>query len=186
MDCTTVLRCIVSPLQAVGFSKASGNKNPEPVRRLASVFRCRTRDWQVMGLLSAIFPAMLAFAPEAIEAQTAQYSYAIATLGGGFQEPSGVAVDSSGNVYIADYGNSTVKKMPAGCGSSACVTTLGGGFANPVGVTVSASGTVYVADSGNNAVKEMPGSCTSSNCVASVGGGFKAPYGVALDASGNV
>ena len=58
------------------------------------------------------------------------------TLGGGFNYPYGVAVDGSGNVYVADYGNSAVKEMPAGCASSSCVTTLGGGFGLPTGVAV--------------------------------------------------
>ena len=58
-------------------------------------------------------------------------SSCVTTLGGGFSDPYGVAVDASGNVYVADYGNSAVKEMPAGCASSSCVTTLGSGFAIP-------------------------------------------------------
>jgi len=108
------------------------------------------------------------------------------TLGGGFNLPQGVAVDGSGNVYVADTSNSLVKKMPAGCVTSSCVTTLGGGFSNPVSVAVDGSGNVYVADFGNNAVKEMPGGCASSSCVTTLGGGFSSPAGVAVDGSGNV
>jgi len=97
-----------------------------------------------------------------------------------------VAVDGSGNVYIADYLNHAVKEMPAGCASSSCVSTLGGGFNNPTGVAVDGSGNVYVADFNNNAVKEMPAGCASSSCVSTLGGGFSSPYGVAVDSSGNV
>ena len=64
-------------------------------------------------------------------AQTASFNYAITTMGGGFGSPDGVAVDGSGNVYVADYGNNAVKEMPAGCASSSCVTSLGVGFGNP-------------------------------------------------------
>ena len=63
-------------------------------------------------------------------------SSCVTTLGGGFSQPSGVAVDGSGNVYVADHGNSAVKEMPPGCASSSCVTTLGGGFSQPYGVAV--------------------------------------------------
>ncbi|MGA2217088.1 MAG: NHL repeat-containing protein, partial [Terracidiphilus sp.] len=119
-------------------------------------------------------------------AQTASFSYAIVTLGGGFSSPNGVAVDGSGNVYAADWSNSAVKKMPAGCASSNCVTTLGGGFSYPTGVAVDGSGNVYVADRLNNAVKEMPAGCVSSSCVTALGGGFNHPTGVAVDRSGNV
>ncbi len=97
-----------------------------------------------------------------------------------------LAVDGSGNVYVADWGNSAVKEIPPGCTASSCVTTLGGGFGTPSGVAVDGSGNVYVADSGNNAVKEMPPGCASSSCVTTLGGGFSDPAGVAVDGSGNV
>jgi len=123
-------------------------------------------------------------------AQTA--AYLGQPLGGGFSDPFGVAVDGSGNVYVADQGNSAVKEMPAGCASSSCVITLGGGFSAPQGVAVDGSGNVYVADQGHNAVKEMANTCTatlysSSGCtVTTLGGGFSHPNGVAVDGSGNV
>jgi len=82
-------------------------------------------------------------------------SSCVTTLGGGFFQPYGVAVDGSGNVYVADTYNSAVKEMPAGCASSSCVTTLGGGFFDPEGVAVDGSGNVYVADYGHSAVKEI-------------------------------
>ena len=53
------------------------------------------------------------------------------TLGGGFSAPAGMTVDASGNVYLADAGTNTVKKIPPTCTTSSCVTTLGGGFSGP-------------------------------------------------------
>jgi streptogramin lyase len=77
----------------------------------------------------------------------------LSTLGGGFSNPYGVAVDGSGNVYVA---NASVNEMPPGCASSSCVTTLGGGFGFAQDVAVDGSGNVYVADWGGSAVYEMP------------------------------
>ena len=105
-------------------------------------------------------------------------------LGGGFSNPNGVAVDGGGNVYVADYGNNAVKKIPPGCTSASCVTTLGGGFNGPVYPAVDGSGNVYVTD--NSAVKEIPPGCATASCVATLGGGFNIPAGVAVDGSGNV
>jgi sugar lactone lactonase YvrE len=109
-----------------------------------------------------------------------------ATLGGGFNSPSGTAMDGSGNVYVADAFNHAVKEIPAGCALSGCVITVGGGFGQPQGVAVDGSGNIFVADPGNNAVYEMASTCRSSGCVSSLGGGFYNPSGVAVDSNRNV
>jgi hypothetical protein len=67
------------------------------------------------------------------------------TLGGGFAIPTGVAEDGSGNVFVADYGNTAVKQIPASCVSDTCVKTVGGGFKGPMGVAVDGSGNIFVA-----------------------------------------
>ena len=121
----------------------------------------------------------------------------VSTLGGGFNQPQGVAVDSSGNVYVADTQNNAVKQIPPGCTASSCVVTLataytsGGGFNQPAGVALDSGGNVYVADTGNNAVKQIvaAGGYTTVNTLASVytqAGGFVSPNGVAVDPSGNI
>jgi sugar lactone lactonase YvrE len=143
----------------------------------------RVSSLRVSLLVLALASLMLS---TAAQAQTASFSYAIAALGGGFNNPSGVAVDGSGNVYVADSGYNAVKEMPAGCASSSCVTTLGGGFNYPAGVAVDGSGNVYVADTDNSEVKKMPAGCASSSCVTTLGGGFLYPISVAVDGIGNV
>ena len=97
-----------------------------------------------------------------------------------------MAVDGSGNIYIADTFNSAVKEMPPGCASSTCVTTLGGGFYYPFGVAVDGSGNVYVGDTGAGLVQEMPPGCFTSSCVTTLGGQFFSPTGVVVDGRGNV
>jgi len=155
--------------------------------RCLSAIACSLHSVRASILIaaSAILALLSAGALNA-NAQTAHFSGAVATLGGGFYQPLGVAVDGSGNVYVADTQNSAVKEIPAGCASSSCVTTLGGGFSYPQGVAVDGSGNVYVADTENIAVKKMPAGCASSSCVTTLGGGFNWPEGVAVDGSGNV
>ncbi|HET7065108.1 MAG TPA: hypothetical protein VFI49_12610 [Rudaea sp.] len=103
------------------------------------------------------------------------------TLGTGFDQPRGIAVDASGNVFFADI--SGVKEILK-AGGYTTVNTLGSGFNTPFGVAVNASGNVFVADTNNNTVKVMlaPGFTT----INTLGSGFANPGGVAVDGSGNV
>jgi hypothetical protein len=128
-----------------------------------------------------------------------------------FNGPAGIAVDSTGNLYVSDFFNHTIRKVtPAGT-----VTTLAGlggvwgnadgtnsdaRFFEPVGVTVDAAGNVYVADSGNYTVRKLAqvGTnwvVTTVAGVAGVGGSaggvgtdvrFNYPAGVAVNSAGLV
>ena len=125
-----------------------------------------------------------------------------------FNHPADVAVDSSGNVYVADFGNSTIRRMT----SAGVVTTLAGSagqpgsadvtgsvarFNNPIGVTADNAGNVYVADSDNFTIRKITlngvvttlagstgqsGSADGTNSMARFGN----PVGVALDSAGNI
>jgi DNA-binding beta-propeller fold protein YncE len=100
----------------------------------------------------------------------------------GLNLPHGVAVDPSGNVYIADTFNNAIEEFVP---SSNTVTTLvATGLNNPSGVAVDASGNVYIANTFNNTIEEL---VRSSNTLTTlVSSGLNNPYGVAVDASGNV
>jgi sugar lactone lactonase YvrE len=124
-----------------------------------------------------------------------------------FYHPQGVAVDGSGNVYVADTGNEVIREIsPAGVVSTLAGEQGNGGsnngggvtatFSSPEGVVVDGSGNVYVADSGNNRIRKIiPGSFVSTyagtgnwgdaNGPATIAS-FNNPYSVALDASGNL
>ena len=132
------------------------------------------------NLLATQYVAAIGVAPQVIFSPGVQ-----SALGGGFSQPYGVATDSSGNVYLADQANNTVRKIPAGCVSSSCVVTLGGGFIEPYGVAVDGAGNVVVGDSGNFLVKLIPVGCVTSTCVVALGGPV-GNAGVAVDGDGNV
>jgi sugar lactone lactonase YvrE len=126
-----------------------------------------------------------------LAAQTA-HSGATVPVGSGFTVPAAVAVDRSGNVFVADENNNAVKEIVAVNGvvsSNSNVITVGSGFNGPLGVAVDGGGNVFVADAGNSAVKaivSVNGVVSSSSNVITVGSGFSGPEGVAVDGSGNV
>ncbi len=119
----------------------------------------------------------------------------VVALGSGVA-PSGVALDSSGNVYVADDTNNQVVK--AGWSSresggvfavSVVASSAANGLGGVLGVAVDANGNVYIADAANNRVVKMTpsGSSYTLGVVANAASnGLNDPTAVAVDASGNV
>ena len=96
-------------------------------------------------------------------------------------QPSGVAVDSSGNIYIADTGDGAIKEYVAA--TRQVVTLVNSGLSAPNGVSVDGSGNVYIADTGNGAMKEYN---ASTQQVSTLVSGLNFPGAVAVDSAGNV
>jgi len=103
---------------------------------------------------------------------------------GSFISPHGVAMDASGNVFVADSGKTAVTEILA-AGGYTTINTLGSGFSQPAGVAMDGSGNLFVADFGNSAVKEIA-AAGGYTTVTTLGSGFSQPAGIALDGSGNV
>jgi sugar lactone lactonase YvrE len=127
-----------------------------------------------------------------------------------FSGPTGIAADGSGNLFVADTGNDTIRKIVVATGA---VTTLAGSagalgsndglgatarFSAPVGLASDGSGNLFVADSNNNAIRKLviatgavttlAGSAGSWGSADGTGSAarFSQPSGVAADGTGNL
>ncbi len=124
--------------------------------------------------------------------------------------PYGLTVDGGGNLYIADSGNSVVRKVTP----SGLITTVAGvgisGYsgnggsatraelASPNGVAVDTAGNLYIADSGNNVIRKVNAGGTITTIVGNGTSGYlgdggaatsaelASPAGVAIDTAGNL
>jgi streptogramin lyase len=124
-----------------------------------------------------------------------------------FSSPVGIAVDSSGTVYLADTSNNRIRKIT----STGVVTTIAGQttagstnatgtnatFNNPRGVALDSTGTLYIADTNNNLIRKIDtsgvvttlagsGSSTPFSDGTGAGATFNSPRGIVVDSGGNV
>ena len=102
--------------------------------------------------------------------------------------PTGVAIDSSGNIYIADNGSESIVKetpLPDGSGYTRSTVTFGVHAISPNGIAVDAGGNVYyTAAAPNYVVKATPSG--SSYTLTNIGSGWVTPFAIAVDPEGNV
>jgi uncharacterized protein (TIGR03437 family) len=107
--------------------------------------------------------------------------------------PAGIALDSAGNLYIADAGDNVVREVQ----SSGIIATVAGSYVqgyngddipatsaqlnNPSGIAVDKSGTLYIADTNNGRVRKVAGGMINTATAVAA-----KPQGVAVDSSGNV
>ncbi len=126
------------------------------------------------------------------------------------QGPMGLALDLSGNLFIADTGNSRIRKVAVNgiittaAGSGSLGYSGDGGLATsarlrfPYSVAVDASGNLYFADLGNSRIRKINTNGIITTVAGNGASGYSgdggvatnaslnSPYGVAVDASGNL
>ena len=148
--------------------------------------------------ISALFalqrtPSPAPFTP-ALEAEPADLSLALnfAPAAADFHEPYGLAIDASGNVWIANYTGKSVTEMNSSGGVIANYNTTnvsGAGFNGPISIAIDTSGNVWIANYLGPGVTELS---SSGALVAhfdsgdTTGADFAQPIAIAIDGTGGV
>lgn len=116
-----------------------------------------------------------------------------------FGFPCGVVADDSGNVYVADKANNTIRQITADGEVSTIAGTPGNTgnadgtgpnaqFDTPMGIALDTNGTLYVADMNNGTIREIATDGTVSTLQDSTGADvtLDGPMGIAVDEEGNI
>ena len=109
--------------------------------------------------------------------------------------PAGIASDTSGNIWTANYGaatSSVLEAVPDNASPSTDPTFsnfTGAGLNSPYGIAIDASGHIWVTNrGGNGSISELnaSGGAISPDPAGYTGGGVNSAYGIAVDGAGNV
>jgi sugar lactone lactonase YvrE len=105
----------------------------------------------------------------------------VSPLGSGFAKPVAIAVDASGNTYVADTGS--IYKTVAGGSSSTAVAT---GFGTPTSIAVDGAGNLYVGDAHTGQIIEVPYANGAYGTQKALVTGLRGTSGLTLDNNGNL
>ena len=188
-----------------GFADGKGTSasffNPAGVAvdKLGNVYVADTHNSLIRKINSdGLVTTIAGRSPDGIKSNTYPYVK--------LDNPAGIAVDTIGNIYVADWGNDLIRKISvdgkvtdlAGNGNPGAIDGVGSSssFYLPGGIAVDDKGNVYVSDTYNNKIRKIsPGGAVTtvagnkikgSNDGKDTSASFSHPAGIAVDKTGNI
>jgi hypothetical protein len=137
----------------------------------------------ILMLASAEAPFASTFNASTVNDLTLAVSY----TGGGLNSPSALAIDGSGNVWVANSGNSSVSEFGnKGTALSGTNGYTAGSISSPSAITIDTAGHVWVANAGNATLTELSSTGTNVGSSPFSGGGLSGLASISIDMLGDV
>jgi hypothetical protein len=179
--------CVLNGLSVCSglFAAATPSGGVAPVDTFAAAVEIALNPGNNVAALYALAGSASPYQPRLVAAPT-DWTLPIRFSGGGLNEPTALAFDGSGDLWVADYDGAVTKLSAQGTALSPSAGFTGGGLLECYGLTVDGSGHVWVTNQqgggGNGSVTELD----SSGAVLRGIGGVYFPQAAAADSAGNV
>jgi sugar lactone lactonase YvrE len=176
------------------FAAATPAGGSAPTNTLDAALNIARNPGASVAALFALAAAATPFQP-ALSAAPPDWTLAVNYTGGGLNTPGSIAVDATGNVWVADYFEAVTELSSSGQAISAAGGFTGGGLTESYGLTVNQGGNIWITnEQSDGSVNGGEGSMTVLNSSGAVvsgtsgysGGGLFFPLAAAADTDGSV
>ncbi len=167
------------------FANATSRTGVVPTDTITAAINMATQPSKNVASLLSLSSATAPFQPTlaSINDFTIGVTYSL----GGFNGPSGIAIDGTNNVWITNATGNTVTELShAGLPLSGLAGFTVGGLNAPSAVAIDATGNAWIANAGNSTVTELTAAGANATGSPFSGGGLNAPSSIAIDSSGSV
>jgi hypothetical protein len=170
------------------FSNAM-NGNSAPVETATAAINIAHNPGANVPTLFGVVPTNLPFQPTLLYAPN-DFTIAITYTGGGLDgsglAPGGVAIDAAGNVWVPNYGSSSLTEFTSNGVPKTGSPFSAAGLDNPTSVAIDTYGSAWVANFNGDDLSEFNAQGQKiSGPPGFTGGGLNNPYGIAIDVTGN-
>ena len=156
-----------------------------PTNTLAAAALIARNPGNQVGTLFALSTANAPFQPTLTSAPN-NFLVGISYSGGGLAAPGALAIDPTGNVWLANTLASTITELaPSGAALSPASGYTGGGLNLPIALAADTSGTIWIANQGTSTISRLSAQGTPLAGTPYTGGGLNTPSSISLDTTGN-
>jgi hypothetical protein len=175
-------------------AESAGSSGSVPSDTATAAINIAHNPGSNVAALYALPSSTSPFVPE-LSSQPNDFTIGINFTGGGLNSPRGIAVDASGDLWVANtYGTNNSNSSVVELSSTGTVLSGTNGFTSgginlPVGIAIDHSGNAWITNYTGNSITELSSTGTVlSNAGAGPysGGGIAGPWTIAIDGPGNV